>query len=518
MTAAKIMDIISRLPGCDGQAADAVSACTQVKMEDAHKIIQKIQNRSVQTFGTTQMAKILVQHGRHSRSSWAESARSSFGRTIVGKAIWDDVLLKHGWEKIPNWECLFVHREKGLFSSVHVDDRKLATCEDDTWTTTTAEIVYVETDTNELSAWTGKVMLTRGKLLQRMLGWRPTPSTFSCLKTRFQTLVCSCFCPQRQWYGTKNWRWSIQWMIQNHRDQNDRDQLRVTNSQILKWWTRGLVQIQTLWTPQTWMRNDLESDLRLGCTWNDHHPQASVHSKQHEHPGHRFTLLFQDWDGESNYSFFRRMAHNRPLDNNFKHMCAFFWHMWATNGAVSTLQGTTTRFVSLCWSVQTSVCCLRGPCGKVQSHKQWPQHSRNKLTKTSSEDASQSDCNSPPPSDVNSFSANDQARESRESRFGKHNGWNLPETFCERTVLEFECRFVNTIPPDTEIHEQMTMKMWVILAHMCVKLQIVWVHFGSILGPFWVHFACCLSGDAFWKFRGSISIQTRIGIQTRFSV
>ena len=29
------MDIISRLPGCDGQAADAVSACTQVKMEDA---------------------------------------------------------------------------------------------------------------------------------------------------------------------------------------------------------------------------------------------------------------------------------------------------------------------------------------------------------------------------------------------------------------------------------------------------------------------------------------------------
>ena len=37
MTAAKVMDIISRLPGCDGQAADAVSANTQVKMEDAPK-------------------------------------------------------------------------------------------------------------------------------------------------------------------------------------------------------------------------------------------------------------------------------------------------------------------------------------------------------------------------------------------------------------------------------------------------------------------------------------------------
>ena len=40
MTAAKVMDIISRLPGCDGQAADAVSAYTKVKMEDAHKLLK----------------------------------------------------------------------------------------------------------------------------------------------------------------------------------------------------------------------------------------------------------------------------------------------------------------------------------------------------------------------------------------------------------------------------------------------------------------------------------------------
>ena len=39
MTAAKIMDI-SRLPGCDGQAADAISAYTQVNMEDAHKLLK----------------------------------------------------------------------------------------------------------------------------------------------------------------------------------------------------------------------------------------------------------------------------------------------------------------------------------------------------------------------------------------------------------------------------------------------------------------------------------------------
>ena len=35
MTAAKVMDIISRLPGCSGQAAFVVSAETQVKMEHA---------------------------------------------------------------------------------------------------------------------------------------------------------------------------------------------------------------------------------------------------------------------------------------------------------------------------------------------------------------------------------------------------------------------------------------------------------------------------------------------------
>ena len=31
-----------------------------------------------------------------------------------------------GWEKVSNWECLFVHREQEIFSSVYVDDIKLA--------------------------------------------------------------------------------------------------------------------------------------------------------------------------------------------------------------------------------------------------------------------------------------------------------------------------------------------------------------------------------------------------------
>ena len=35
LTAAKVMDVIARLPGCAGQAADAVSAYAKVKTEDA---------------------------------------------------------------------------------------------------------------------------------------------------------------------------------------------------------------------------------------------------------------------------------------------------------------------------------------------------------------------------------------------------------------------------------------------------------------------------------------------------
>ena len=129
MTAARVMDIISRLPGCNGQAADAVSAYTQVKMEDAHKLFKKTQigvSRHLDSSTTTQNG---LNHGPVCKT------QSFFLSEICTVILWQDcygkgslrkILLKHGWEKIPNWECLFVHREKGLFLSVYVDDIKLA--------------------------------------------------------------------------------------------------------------------------------------------------------------------------------------------------------------------------------------------------------------------------------------------------------------------------------------------------------------------------------------------------------
>ena len=123
MTAAKIMDIISRLPGCDGQASDAVSAYTQVKMEDAHKLLK---------IPKSECPDIWIRLPKHkwpkSWSSMEDSVvpleRNLYCHPLAGllwKWQFEKILLKYGWEKSPNWE-----REEGQFLSVYVNDIKLA--------------------------------------------------------------------------------------------------------------------------------------------------------------------------------------------------------------------------------------------------------------------------------------------------------------------------------------------------------------------------------------------------------
>ena len=115
MTAAKVMDIISRLPGCSGQAADAVSAKTQVKMEDAPKLLK---------IPKSEYPDIWIRLPRHTwLKSWSSMEdpvvpleRNLYGHPLAG-LLWErqfeKILLKYGWEKFSNWECFFVHREKG---------------------------------------------------------------------------------------------------------------------------------------------------------------------------------------------------------------------------------------------------------------------------------------------------------------------------------------------------------------------------------------------------------------------
>ena len=55
--------------------------------------------------------------------------RNLYGHPLAG-LLWErqfeKILLQYGWEKVSNWDCLFVHRQKGLFLSVYVDDKKMA--------------------------------------------------------------------------------------------------------------------------------------------------------------------------------------------------------------------------------------------------------------------------------------------------------------------------------------------------------------------------------------------------------
>ena len=93
-----------------------------------HQNYWKFQNRSVQTFG-------FVYHdtnGQHHGPVWKTQSflLSEILTVIFWKDCWGTAIressLKYGLEKVPNWECLFVNREKVLFLSVYVDDIKLA--------------------------------------------------------------------------------------------------------------------------------------------------------------------------------------------------------------------------------------------------------------------------------------------------------------------------------------------------------------------------------------------------------
>ena len=138
MTAAKVMDIISRPPGCAGQAADAASACTKVRMEEAHKLSKNPKS---------DCPDIWIRLSRHKwPNSWSSMEdlvdplqRNLYGHRLAGmfwERQFEKILLKYGWEKVSNWECLFVHREKRVLLSVYVDDIKLAgkkQCIDPMW-------------------------------------------------------------------------------------------------------------------------------------------------------------------------------------------------------------------------------------------------------------------------------------------------------------------------------------------------------------------------------------------------
>ena len=128
MTEAKVMDVISRLPGCAGQAADAASAETKEKWRMLQNY-SKFPNRNVQTFGFVYHDTSGLNHG----PVWKTQSFLLSGICTI--FLWQDYNVKGNlrksycntvFDKVSNFECLCVHREKGLILLVFVDDFKLA--------------------------------------------------------------------------------------------------------------------------------------------------------------------------------------------------------------------------------------------------------------------------------------------------------------------------------------------------------------------------------------------------------
>ena len=64
-----------------------------------------------------------------------------YGHPLAG-LLWEkycqNILIEEGFEKVPCWECLFVHRQQKLFLSIYVDDFKMSGVHknvDKMWTT-----------------------------------------------------------------------------------------------------------------------------------------------------------------------------------------------------------------------------------------------------------------------------------------------------------------------------------------------------------------------------------------------
>ena len=90
MTAAKVLDVISRLPGCAGQASDAVSAHAHFKMEDAHKLLKCFGigvSRHLDSITTLSMAKKLAENSRATCFSREECVWSLTSRIAPGKTV-----------------------------------------------------------------------------------------------------------------------------------------------------------------------------------------------------------------------------------------------------------------------------------------------------------------------------------------------------------------------------------------------------------------------------------------------
>lgn len=126
MAAVKFMEFIGCLFGTTEEAPDAIKAYIQVLLKDVKRY-----------FGEDVHAETWISLLRERRpKSWdtiqdplCPLLRNFYGHPLAG-LIWEkhcqNAILEAGFQKIPGWNCLFVHRAQKLSLSVYVDDVRMA--------------------------------------------------------------------------------------------------------------------------------------------------------------------------------------------------------------------------------------------------------------------------------------------------------------------------------------------------------------------------------------------------------
>ena len=116
MISMKFLDALARMPGNDGQDADAMSAYTQSVLEGPPTWISLPRDRWPK--GWRNMKRPVV-----------PLRLSLYGHPLAG-LYWEKhcqrALLSCGFRPVKGWECLYAHTQMRLFLSIYVDDLKMA--------------------------------------------------------------------------------------------------------------------------------------------------------------------------------------------------------------------------------------------------------------------------------------------------------------------------------------------------------------------------------------------------------
>ncbi len=135
--ATKLMDALARCPDNDGEDSDAVAAYTQVKIDEDLTYLLEKGAKFVDAWVSIPRNR-WPEAWKEDKAHWDDPVvrvrRNIYGHKLAA-LLWQKyaewiITTKCGFEKLVDWECLYVKRTQHFFLSVYVDDLKMAGCKE----------------------------------------------------------------------------------------------------------------------------------------------------------------------------------------------------------------------------------------------------------------------------------------------------------------------------------------------------------------------------------------------------